>query len=129
MFIHFSDLSVRSVTSQCDNFNILIPYMGNIHRGNFHSFHSFSLNHECFPANNGLFDQQYKSTEMLQWKFYHEQLFSTQNTKVFPLRMFPVYSTCFILPLPLKVMPKKFIYASSIISSNYIINIFPVLSI
>ena len=34
-----------------------------------------------FPANYGLVNQQYKWTEMLQWKVYHEELFSTQNTK------------------------------------------------
>ena len=39
------------------------PYMGNVHGG---SFCGFSLTHECFPANNALVDQQYKSTEMLQ---------------------------------------------------------------
>ena len=30
----------------------------------------FHLNYKCFPANNGLVDQQDKSTEMLQRKFY-----------------------------------------------------------
>ena len=51
----------------------------------------FSLNCKCFPANHDLVNQQYKSTEMLQQKFYCEQLFSTENTKVFPCGCFPVH--------------------------------------
>ena len=38
---------------------------------NFCGFHSFSLNYESFPVNHGLVDWQYKSTKMLQQKFYH----------------------------------------------------------
>ena len=52
------------------------------------NFHGFSLNCECLPVNHGFVDQQYKSTEMLQQKFYHEQLFSTQNAKVSPADVF-----------------------------------------
>ena len=33
---------------------------------------SFSLNRESLPANHGLVDWQYKSTETLQQKFYRE---------------------------------------------------------
>ena len=33
---------------------------------NFHGFHGFSLNLKCLPANDGLVNQQYKSTEMPQ---------------------------------------------------------------
>ena len=34
-------------------------------------FSQFSLNYESFPVNHGLVDWQYKSTKMLQQKFYH----------------------------------------------------------
>ena len=33
---------------------------------NFHGFCGLSLDHEPFPANYGLVNQQYKSTELLQ---------------------------------------------------------------
>ena len=39
---------------------------------NFHGFRSFSLDRESFPMNYGLIDQQYKPTELLQWKLYHK---------------------------------------------------------
>ena len=52
------------------------------------NFCIFSLNHECFPANHGLVDQQCKSTEMLQQKVYCKQLFSIKNAKVFPVDIF-----------------------------------------
>ena len=42
-----------------------------------------------FSANHGLIDQQCKSTEMLQQKFYREWLFYTQNGKAFRRGYFP----------------------------------------
>ena len=63
----------------------------NVHGAN---FHGFSLDCKYFPANHGFVDQQYKSTETLQQKFYRKQLFSTQNAKVFPHRRFLVYGMC-----------------------------------
>ena len=64
---------------------------------NFHGFCNFSLDRESFPVKYGLVYQQFKSTELLQQTLYHEQLFSTQNTKAFPHRCFPVYGNCIIL--------------------------------
>ena len=36
------------------------------------NFCGFSLNRKSFPANYSLVDQQYESTELLQWKFYYK---------------------------------------------------------
>ena len=44
----------------------------------------------------GLVDQQYNSTEMLQWKVYHELLFSIQKAIVFTEYVFP-YTACTVL--------------------------------
>ena len=66
--------------------------MGKHPQGKLQWFQQFSLKRESFPANYGLVDQQYKSTEMLvmlQQTFYRKQLFSTQNMKAFPTDAFP----------------------------------------
>ena len=55
----------------------------------------FFIQPQMFSVNHGLVDQQYKSTEMLQQKFYCEQLFSTQNVEVFPADFFP-YTVCIL---------------------------------
>ena len=43
-----------------------------LYTGKLRGFCTFSLDHESFPANYGLVDQQYMSTELLQQKFYYE---------------------------------------------------------
>ena len=65
-----------------------ILHMGNVSAEKLPQFFTWLW---MFPTNYGLVNQQYKCTEMLPWKFYHEQLFSTQNTKVFLCGCFPVY--------------------------------------
>ena len=45
-------------------------------------FHGFSLHRESFSANYDLVDQQYKYTELLQRKFYRQQLFPLK-TRIF----------------------------------------------
>ena len=60
------------------------------------SFRSFSLDHESSPANYGLINQQYKSIELLQQKFYRQWLLFTQNVSS-PHRCFPVYGTLILL--------------------------------
>lgn len=54
-------------------------------------FSQFSFSCESFPVNHSLLNWQYKCTIMLQQKFYHSQLFSTQNVKAFPCGCFSIY--------------------------------------
>ena len=61
-----------SKTRRCKYYITLYCIWEKICGGNFCSFCGFSLDRESFLMNYGLVDQQYKSIELLQQKFYRE---------------------------------------------------------
>ena len=65
----------------------LISYMTKLSRGSFNGYHDYLLNHKSIVTNNGLVNQQYKSTNILQ--FSRSYIFSNLNVKVFPSKVLP----------------------------------------
>ena len=87
-FLIHGNSSYVVLYTQCLRYNICSAWFLDIRISTCCSFCSFSLNHQYFPVNHGLVNQQYKSTECYSETFNTKSYFPLKMQKFSPMDVF-----------------------------------------